>query len=312
MNRSSPPPFHISPSADRTSAISAATGRGSKALKWLGALGHLLPVEERVAVGLRYVTRLYRRPPGDAGRWGLVHAHSRPPQRRMGIALAVEGDRWIVTMGGMLGEQAPSDAAGFAEYAATLARPQIAELIRRCEPVGDAARTGFPAHVRRRCDRLSRPAEGFLMLGDALACHSPIYGQGIAVAAQEAWRLGACIDAHGLAGLPRRYYRAVAPVIDVAWLFAAGSDLRFPEVEGARPLRQRVLQAHLGRVRSVGRRDEPVAVAYRRVLHLVEPVGTLVAPGVVGRVAAGRLRERLGTIRGVPAGSPQPVQTEGG
>ena len=43
-----------------------------------------------------------------------------PGERRGAVALAVEGDRWIVTLVGILGERPPTDLGEFLEYARTL------------------------------------------------------------------------------------------------------------------------------------------------------------------------------------------------
>jgi hypothetical protein len=263
-----------------------------------------------VNVQLRFVTRFYRRPSDDPGGFGYVHSPGRPPNRRMGIALTVEGDRWCVSMSGLLGEQAPSDAEGFEEYAASLPKPGIWELLRRCERLEGAAKTGFPAHVRRRFERLRRPADGIVVLGDALCSFSPVYGQWMTVAAKEAWALGDCLDAGGLEDLPRRFYKAAVPILDVAWLIATGNDLRYPEVEGPRPLRLRSFQAYLAQVRRVGRHDEEVAIAFRRVLQLVDPMRALMSPWIVARVGAGRVRERSMSRPAMPSAPPEP-QTRG-
>ena len=52
--------------------------------------------------------------------------------------LAMEGNRWIVTIGGWLGNHAPTDPAGYLEFARTLARPDIYELIKHAEPLTHA------------------------------------------------------------------------------------------------------------------------------------------------------------------------------
>ena len=45
--------------------------------------------------------------------------------------MAQEGERWIVTLIGYLGEQAPGEEAGFLEYALSLATPDIYGIIAR-------------------------------------------------------------------------------------------------------------------------------------------------------------------------------------
>src|SRR3984893_18088918 len=73
--------------ADGVEALTAdlvvdATGRGSRCAAWLNALGHAAPREEKIEVGLGYMTRLYRRRPHQLnGKLGAVFAACRPGWR---------------------------------------------------------------------------------------------------------------------------------------------------------------------------------------------------------------------------------------
>ena len=74
--------------------------------------------------------------------------------RRGGVVLAVEGDRWIVTLVGLMGERPPADLDGFVEYARTLWVDDLHEPVAAAEPLGEASTGGFPSYLRRRYDRL--------------------------------------------------------------------------------------------------------------------------------------------------------------
>ena len=68
------------------------------------------PTVEEVNVGIGYTTRLYRRlPTRPRRRHGRALAPTPPKEKRIGFMLAMEGDRWIVTLGGWLGNHAPTD-----------------------------------------------------------------------------------------------------------------------------------------------------------------------------------------------------------
>jgi 2-polyprenyl-6-methoxyphenol hydroxylase-like FAD-dependent oxidoreductase len=263
-----------------------ATGRGSRAPGWLEALGFDPPPDERVVVGLGYATRLFHRSPGDLGGDYLVNVAAQPPNRRLGVALAVEDERWMVTLAGMLGDHPPGDPEGFLSFAAGLPVPEIHDLVRGLEPLGGAALTRFPAHRRRRYERLRRRPERFVVLGDALCSFNPVYGQGMSVAAREAVLLGAALGG-GLDGLPSRFFRAAAPVVDVPWAIAVGNDLRFREVEGPRGPRVRLLNRYISRLHRAASRDPVVAGSFHRVAHLVEPPRTLLRPRLALRVLVG-------------------------
>jgi hypothetical protein len=107
-----------------------ASGRGSQSPAWLDALGYAKPREEGIEVRIGYMTRLYRRRPDHLhGKQAIVMAGCRPGWR-FGVILAQEDDRWIVTLGGYLGDRPPPDEAGYIEFARSLPKPEIFESSR--------------------------------------------------------------------------------------------------------------------------------------------------------------------------------------
>ncbi|MDN5751155.1 MAG: FAD-binding monooxygenase, partial [Pseudonocardia sp.] len=204
-----------------------ATGRGSRIPNWLGALGLPVPAQERVRIGLGYATRTYRaRPGGVAGDLGIVCAPT-PPGGRGGVLSVLEGDRWMVTLAGVLGDHPPVDPAGFEDFARSLPEPDIHDALADAEPLDDPVPFRFPAGVRRHYERLSRFPDGLLVLGDAFCSLNPIYGQGMTVAALEALELRAQLR-RGRPLRPRAFPRRIARIVDGPWEMAAGGDLAFP------------------------------------------------------------------------------------
>jgi hypothetical protein len=60
----------------------------------------------------------------------------------------MEGDRHILTLGGILGDYPPTDPAGFDAFAASLPAPDIAETIQGAEPLDEGSRgVSFPRHM---------------------------------------------------------------------------------------------------------------------------------------------------------------------
>jgi 2-polyprenyl-6-methoxyphenol hydroxylase-like FAD-dependent oxidoreductase len=96
------------------------------------------------------------------------------------------------------------------------------------------------------------------VLGDAICSFNPIYGQGMTVAALQAQALGDCLRS-GTTDLARRYFRAAAKPIGVAWQFAVGGDLNLPEVEGHRPLAVRLSNMYVERLQTAAESDLTVA-----------------------------------------------------
>ena len=121
------------------------TGRGSRSPRWLTALDYTAPREEHLHVGVHYTTRLFRRAPATSGDWRNVTVAIPPGERRGAVALAVEGDRWIVTLICILGERPPSDLDGFVEYARTLWTGDVHAVVAGTEAIGDASTGAFAA-----------------------------------------------------------------------------------------------------------------------------------------------------------------------
>jgi hypothetical protein len=92
--------------------------------------------------------------------------------------------------------------------------------------------------------------------------------------------------------LARRFFRAAAKPTDIAWQLAVGGDLALPEVEGARPLPLRVINAYLGRLLTATERDPVLTEHFLRVTNFLDPPATLFHPTVLWRAVAGNLRRR--------------------
>src|SRR5258706_13400020 len=125
--------------------------------------------------------------------------------------------------------------------------------------------------------------EGLRVIGDAICSFNPIYGQGMTVAAIEAIVLGACLR-HGDRGLPRRFFRASAKKVRMAWRTAVGSDLALPEVVGPTPPSMRITNRYLDRVMIAAETDPLVAGRFMRVVGLLDPPAALLHPSIVRRV----------------------------
>jgi hypothetical protein len=147
--------------ADGVEALTAdlvvdATGRGSRCAAWLNALSYVAPREEKIEVGVGYMARLYRRRPEQLnGKFGAVIAACRPDWRAGSIA-AQEGERWIVTLGGYLGDHPPADEEGFLEFARSLQRQDIFQVIREAEKLSPLMPYRFGTNLRRHYAELDR------------------------------------------------------------------------------------------------------------------------------------------------------------
>lgn len=263
-----------------------ASGRGSHSPAWLDALGYARPREESVQVQIGYMTRLYRRRPEHLpGKQAVVMAGCRPGWR-FGVILAQEDDRWIVTLGGYLGDRPPADEVGYIEFARSLPKPEIFEVIKDADSLTPLARYQFSANLRRHYEELRRFPEGLLVFGDAMCSFNPVYGQGMTVACTEALALHECLAA-GSQGIARRFFRAASKLIDIPWQLAVGSDLQHPAVAGKRTAQLRFLNWYLAKLFQAAQHDAMLATSFLEVANLMKPPPSLMAPSIALRVWKG-------------------------
>jgi 2-polyprenyl-6-methoxyphenol hydroxylase-like FAD-dependent oxidoreductase len=263
-----------------------ASGRGSRSPAWLEALGYSKPPEQDITVDISYKTRQYRRRPDHMGGKTAAIIGACAPIWRFGAILAQEGNRWIVTMGGYLGDESPANDAGFIEYARSLPTPEIYNVLHDAEPLSELTPYHFRASLRRRYEQLSRFPEGFLVFGDAICSFNPIYGQGMTVACLESLALRDCL-AISADGVARRFFRAASKLIDTPWQIAVGSDLQHPEVQGERPAQVRFLNWYIAKLYQAARHDRVLALTFLQVANLIQPPTTLLNPRIALRVWRG-------------------------
>jgi len=260
-----------------------AAGRGSRAPAWLETLGHKRPDEDRVKMDLHYTSRRYRLAPDALGGSLASVQAATPSHPRAGVLARLEGDQWLLTLAGVLGDRPPTDPDGFLAFARSLSFSDIYEAIRHGEPLDDPSAFRFPEAVRRRYERLGRLPDGFLPLGDSLCSFNPIYGQGMTVAALQALVLQRHLRSHG--ALPaRRILRHFARVVDAPWEMARGADLALPGVPGRRSWSQRLIGSYIARLHAAAVHDARLGTAFVRVSGLVDGPAALLRPRVALRV----------------------------
>jgi len=293
----------------RADLVVDASGRGSRTPAWLEALGHAPPHRDEVRVGIAYASCTYRRRPHHLGGDGGMVVTGTVDNPRSGAMLALEGDRWIVTLAGYLGDGPPTDPDGFVAFARTLPSGGIYDVIRDATPLDDPLRYRFPASVRRRYEDLAAFPDGYLVFGDAICSFNPIYGQGMTVAATEAMVLRTCLR-DGTERLARRFLQRAAKTIDIPWDIAVGGDLRFRSVEGSRTAKVRMVNAYLARLHVAAASDPAVGRAFLRVANLLTRPERLLAPDIALRVLRSVLRRRAsghGADGAVQAGAGRPA-----
>lgn len=265
-----------------------ASGRGSRSPAWLSEWGFGKCPVHTVRIDVSYATRFYQRRAGDLyNALGIVVSGKPPADRRSAGVLAAEGDRWIVTLMGRLGDYPPLEEHDWVEFAAHLAVPTVHDLLTSSQPLSGVMGYRFPTTERRLYEKMRAFPSGYLVIGDAICSFNPIYGQGMSVAATEALALDESLM-QGISGLSNRFFRRISHIVDIPWMIATGEDLRYPEVEGKRSLGTRLLNRYLERVQAAASDDPVVCTKLFEVMNLLAPPSSLVKPGIAMRALVRR------------------------
>ena len=284
----------LAPTEDRfADLVVDASGRSSRAPEWLRALGYTPPRETTVNAFLGYTSRWYARPTALRADWKLLLVQATPPVgTRGGVVLPVEGDRWIVTLAGAARDYPPTDERAFLDFARSLPSPILAEAIEAAQPLSPIFGYRRTENRLRHCADLPRWPDGFVLIGDAVCAFNPVYGQGMAVCAQEVTVLGRSLRTQrqrrprgDLTGLARRFHRELARTHAPAWMLATGEDFRYPTTQGGRPgTTTRLLHWYVDRLIRTATGSPAAHRAFLQVWHMLEPPSALFHPAVMAQV----------------------------
>ena len=272
--------------------VTDATGRGAHTSAFLERLGYGRPAEDHIVMHTTYVSQSLRIPKGIL-KEKLVDIGPGPGRPTGMFLVGNEDNTWVFTVFGMVGHQPPPDFAGMLSFAGEYCPAHLLTALRAAEPIGEVAQHRMPSSRWRRYDKMPRLPDGLLVCGDAVCSFNPIYGQGMTVAALDAVALRDCLRRGG-PDLPRRYFRASARSIKVAWRIAAGSDLAIPKVQGRRSRSMRATSRLVDWMLVACESDPVVAARFFKVNGLIDPPVRLLHPATVYRLAVANLRRRRG------------------
>ncbi|QNJ95229.1 FAD-dependent monooxygenase [Mycolicibacterium fluoranthenivorans] len=276
-----------------------ATGRGSRTPTFLREIGYSRPPTDELVVKLAYASQLLRIPAGTLPEQ-MIGYFPAPGRPRTWTIVGHENDTWMMTVGSMCGHDAPANRSEMLTFGVGFAPPHAVAAVRAATPLGEVEHYRVPSNRWRRYDKMKRFPQGLLVFGDAICSFNPVYGQGMTMAAIESTILRECLR-RGDRDVSRRFFRASARRLRVAWQTAVGSDLSLPELAGPRPLSMRLSNAYLDRVMRAAETDIDIAVQLFRVTGMMDSPVQLLRPDFMARVARVNLR------RPGPTAALQPV-----
>jgi 2-polyprenyl-6-methoxyphenol hydroxylase-like FAD-dependent oxidoreductase len=285
----------------RADLVVDSAGRGTRAPAWLAALGYDAPEMSFVGVHVGYSTCVFERPKTWTMPWkALMVAPGN--STRMAALMPIEGGRLMASAAGLLRDYPPGDLRGLLEFVRSLPVDGIHRAIEHLTPTGEVVTTRFPGNHWVHYEKMPRFPDGLVILGDAVGCYNPLYGQGMTLAAiqveilREALRKARRAD---LAGFSRSFQRKAADAVAGAWQMSTSEDFRFEAVEGKRPPGYEQMRWYLDQIQAATSIDPVVYERFLQVMHMLAPFPTLLAPSFAIRVlrAARAARRRDAAAR---------------
>jgi 2-polyprenyl-6-methoxyphenol hydroxylase-like FAD-dependent oxidoreductase len=210
-----------------------ATGRGSRARRWLEELGYRPPEEIQVLSHMGYSSRLVRIRDEDLpAEARTIAAFPYPGASRGAGIFSQEDGMFMLYAIGMIKDYPPGDPEQFMAFLGDVPTPLIRAVAERAEPVTDLHTYHMPGNYMRLWHQLEDRPRNLIVTGDAVAAYNPIFGQGISVASMGAKVLDELLDElDDLDELPERFQSEYAKTTTWAFETASSSDMAFPEVE---------------------------------------------------------------------------------
>ena len=265
-----------------------ASGYSSQALKWLREIGYDAPEETKITTSMGYASRLFEIPADFAEDWKGVYIQAAPPERTtMGVLYPIENNRWLVGVCATAPNRPTSSESDFLEALRNLPSPHIYNAVKTAKPLTNIGIYYPPGNRLRHYERLEKLPQGFIALGDAVCSFTPIYGQGMTVAAQGAVLLQQCLNETELAALPIRFQRELAMVNATPWIAATSQDAKYPSVQGLEqppsPI-EKAMGWYMDQIIQLTTKEPQVTLALFHVFHMVQPSSILFRPLMVRRV----------------------------
>ena len=261
------------------------SGRGSKAPEWLEAAGFEKPEETVVDAFWGYATRIYEPAEDFQKDWKSLLVMNRPPyQPRAGIIQPIEGNRWLVTIAGVMHDYPPTDEEGFLQFAKSLSAPELYRAIQNAKPLSRIWGYRRTENRLRRYEKARIP-QGFAALGDSVCAFNPVYGVGMTLTGLEALELGKCLRETNGRLDSRAFQKRVAKLVAGPWALTTGEDLRWPATQGGKiTAKVKLMHWYIEQVIRLIPTSEDVFRRFQEVNHMLKSPAALFHPAVLGRV----------------------------
>ncbi len=295
-------PDSISENQMEADFVIDASGKGSHAPQWLQQLGYEPPAETVVNAHIGYTHCLYQRPAQAQTDWQALLIQATPPtQTRMGALFPIEGNRWIVGLGGGYHDHPPTDPEGYLEFARSLPTPELYNAIKDATPLSDIHQYNGNENRLHAYERMRHYPENFVVMGHAACAFNPVYGQGMttaALAAQVLDRQFSRSQGWISKNLAHQIQRQVAGVQQHPWIMAVSQDYYYPQaqVQKTMPL-MRLRNWYQQQIWQLLPKDPAVHRTMISVIHMLKPPSAMLSPQMLWQVVVNLVRQQVSSLR---------------
>ena len=267
-----------------------ASGVSSLSSSWLNKRGISIP-EQKVKIGLSYITKSYQLPESQARDWAIKLVYPNPPHEKIGGTISrVEGDRHIVTLigyhNGVNEKEVVKSDNGFIDLTKKLPKLDIYREIKDAVPLSSTSIYRVPHIVWRRFDKVKSLPDGLLLIGDTVCRIDPVFGQGMSISVLEALKLQELLqnESHELQKVINHFLKQEAKIIAPIWNMVITEDFRYPETIGKKPAGLSIQQWYAKKIFLLSSENQEIYNSFIKVMNLICPITILMSPRIIKQV----------------------------
>ncbi|GAB6436242.1 MULTISPECIES: FAD-dependent oxidoreductase [Bacillus] len=260
-----------------------ASGFSSKSIAWLRE--HNIEVqEEKVRIDLFYATRMFKlKENEELDCCNMLMSPSFPDNPYGVLIQTIEDNRYFVTFSGYANEKAPQIDEEFYNFAENLSISNVTDFLNKAVAISDIKTYKIPYQVRRRFDLTTNMPEGLLVVGDAHCRFDPVFGQGVSVAAMEAYQLQLLLQRRQKLdqAFTQQFYKETAHIIQTPWEMTTTEISRHPQLKRELTIKQKIQLWYTKQIYQLSATDSDVYIRLVRVMNLIRSPFHLFHPKVL-------------------------------
>ncbi|MDK3010978.1 FAD/NAD(P)-binding protein [Bacillus sp. RB3] len=267
-----------------------ASGFGSKSIEWLREY-EIKVQEEKVRIDLFYATKMFKlKENEELDCCNMLMSPSFPDNPYGVLIQTIEDNRYFVTFSGYANEKAPQTGDEFYDFAENLSISNVTDFLNKAEGITDIKTYKIPYQVRRRFDLVNNVPEGLLVIGDAQCRFDPVFGQGVSVAAMEAYQLQLLLQDRKQLDktFTQQFYKKAATIIETPWDMTTTEISRHPQLKRELTTKQKFQLWYTKQIYRLSASNSDVYIRLVRVMNLIRSPFHLFHPKVLLSVLLNR------------------------